>query len=113
MADELARKAAEKICIAWYNEDSEELLTVEAVERIISEAYAPLREELGTLQAGCQELVGAVAKGRTHYSRDHGEPNPSRAFPYEHVFSIPQWKEVEAAAEKVQKIMEGKDAPKS
>lgn len=49
-----------------------------------------------------RELLEVLALGRTHFSRDHDDSVP---FPYEHVFSIPQWKKVEAAAEKLRAAM--------
>lgn len=39
----------------------------------------------------------ALSKGVTRHTRDHGEPDPSPAIPYEVVFTIEQWREVQAA----------------
>ena len=44
-----------------------------------------------------ERLKEALRQATIRFSRNHGEPEPSVAFPIEAVFTIPQWNAVQAA----------------
>lgn len=48
-------------------------------------------------EASTRELREALAKRTIRYSRDRGEPDPTPAFPFEVVFSMKEWEQIEAA----------------
>lgn len=57
--------------------------------------------ELKALEA----LEQMVASARTHYSRNHGEPNPSPAFPYEVVLSPANYAVLQSATKVVSQAL--------
>lgn len=53
--------------------------------------------DIEKLKAAVNRLDCALMQGTMRYSRDRGEPEPTKAFPYELAFTVAQWHEVEAA----------------
>jgi hypothetical protein len=57
------------------------------------------KERAETAEASNQRLREALLCAKTRYSRNHGMPNPTEPFPFEVVFTMPQWKKVQQAME--------------
>jgi hypothetical protein len=47
------------------------------------------------------KLEDALKSATIRYTRDHGEPNPSPAIPYEVVLSIKQWNQIQGLLAKL------------
>lgn len=58
---------------------------------------AKAETEVERLRAERDALREALSKVKIEYSRNHGEPNPTPPFPVRAVFSLENWKKVEAA----------------
>ena len=65
-------------------------------------AAEPAVPERGPLTQGCSDKVKDLLREATvRYSRDHGLPDPTPAFPYEVVFSIAQWETLKYELERL------------
>lgn len=48
-----------------------------------------------------RQLLNVLARGKVRFSRNHGEPNPSPAFPYEAFFSYGDWQWITQLTQKL------------